>query len=222
MYSLNLLAIAMELASEDPCYEDVASKFWEHFLYIAVAINTLGSDGGMWNEEDGFFYDMLHLPTGAHVPMKIRSMVGLIPLFAVESLEQAVVDKLAGFKRRMEWFLENRKDLSGHVPCMDVPGEGRRRLLSIVDGEQLRRVLQHSAGRERVSLALRDSLALAVPQGAPVRDAGGRHGVSGGLRAGGIGNGHIRRQFELAGADLVPGQLPDGRIAAEVPSLSGR
>jgi hypothetical protein len=141
MYSLNLLAIAMELASEDPCYEDVASKFWEHFLYIAVAINTLGDDGGMWNQEDGFFYDMLHLPTGEHVPMKIRSMVGLIPLFAVETLEQEVVDKLAGFKRRMEWFLENRKDLSGHVPCMDVPGEGRRRLLSIVDGEQLRRVL---------------------------------------------------------------------------------
>ncbi len=142
MYSLNLLAIAMELASEDPCYEDVASKFWEHFLYIAVAINTLGDDGGMWNQEDGFFYDMLHLPTGEHVPMKIRSMVGLIPLFAVESLEQAVVDQLGGFKRRMEWFLENRKDLSGHVPCMDVPGEGRRRLLSIVDGEQLRRVLR--------------------------------------------------------------------------------
>ncbi len=141
MYSLNLLAIAMELASEDPCYEDVASKFWEHFLYIAVAINTLGSDGGMWNPEDGFFYDMLHLPDGAHVPMKIRSMVGLIPLFAVESLEQTVVDQLAGFKRRMEWFLENRKDLSAHVPCMDVPGEGRRRLLSIVDGEQLRQVL---------------------------------------------------------------------------------
>jgi hypothetical protein len=142
MYSLNLLAIAMELASEDPCYEDVASKFWEHFLYIAVAINTLGDDGGMWDQEDGFFYDMLHLPTGEHVPMKIRSMVGLIPLFAVETLEQGVVDQLAGFKRRMEWFLENRKDLSGHVPCMDVPGEGRRRLLSIVDGEQLRRVLR--------------------------------------------------------------------------------
>ena len=141
MYSLNLLAIAMELASEDPCYEDVASKFWEHFLYIANAINNLGHDGGMWNEEDGFFYDVLHTPSGAHVPMKIRSMVGLIPLFAVESLEPATVAKLAGFKRRMEWFIENRKDLAGNVPCMDVPGEGQRRLLSVVNGEQLRRVL---------------------------------------------------------------------------------
>ena len=141
MYSLNLLAIAMELASEDPCYEDVASKFWEHFLYIANAINNLGHDGGMWSEEDGFFYDVLHTPSGEHVPMKIRSMVGLIPLFAVESMEPATVAKLPGFKRRMEWFIENRKDLAGNVPCMNVPGEGQRRLLSIVNGEQLRRVL---------------------------------------------------------------------------------
>jgi hypothetical protein len=141
-YCLNLLAIAMELANEDPCYEDVASKFWEHFLYIAKAINNLGSDGGMWSEEDGFFYDVLHMPSGAHVPMKIRSIVGLVALFAVESLEPAVVDKLAGFKRRMEWFIEHRPDLAGHVPCMNVPGEGQRRLMSIVNGEQLRRVLR--------------------------------------------------------------------------------
>ncbi len=141
MYSLNLLAIAMELASEDPCYEDVASKFWEHFLYIANAINNLGHDGGMWSDEDGFFYDVLHAPSGEHVPMKIRSMVGLIPLFAVESLEPATVAKLPGFKRRMDWFIENRKDLAGNVPCMNVPGEGQRRLLSVVNGEQLRRVL---------------------------------------------------------------------------------
>ena len=142
MYSLNLLAIAMELASEDPCYEDVASKFWEHFLYIANAINDLGCDGGMWNEEDGFFYDVLHTPSGDHVPMKIRSMVGLIPLFAVESLEPRRWISCAGFKRRMEWFIENRKDLAGNVPCMNVPGEGQRRLLSVVNGEQLRRVLR--------------------------------------------------------------------------------
>jgi Glycosyl hydrolase family 63 C-terminal domain len=142
MYSLNLLAIAMELASEDPCYEDVASKFWEHFLYIANAINNLGCDCGMWSEEDGFFYDVLHTPSGAHVPMKIRSMVGLIPLFAVETLEPATVAKLGGFKRRMEWFIENRKDLAGNVPCMNLAGEGQRRLLSVVNGEQLRRVLR--------------------------------------------------------------------------------
>jgi len=143
MYCLNLLAIAMELASEDPAYEDVASKFWEHFLYIATAINHLGNDGaGMWNEEDGFFYDVLHMPDGSHTPMKVRSMVGLIPLFAVETLEPKVCNKLPGFKRRLEWFIENRKDLTRNVACMHTPGEGERRLLSIVNQEQLRRVLK--------------------------------------------------------------------------------
>ena len=143
MYCLNLLAIAMELASEDPAYEDVASKFWEHFLYIANAINHLGSDGkGMWDETDGFFYDVLHMPDGSHVPMKVRSMVGLIPLFAVQTLEPHICDKLEGFKRRLEWFIEHRKDLTRNVACMHTPGVGERRLLSIVDQEQLRKVLK--------------------------------------------------------------------------------
>jgi hypothetical protein len=143
MYCLNLLAIAMELASEDPTYEDVASKFWEHFLYIANAINHLGADGtGMWDHEDGFFYDVLHMPDDGHVPLKVRSMVGLIPLFAVETLEPAVCNRLEGFKRRLEWFVENRQDLTHNVACMSTPGEGERRLLSIVDSEQLRRILK--------------------------------------------------------------------------------
>jgi len=143
MYSLNLLAIALELASEDPSYEDVASKFWEHFLHIAKAMNHLGNDGaGMWDEEDGFFYDVLHLDHGAHVPLKVRSMVGLIPLFAVETLEAHLVDRLPGFKRRLEWFIAHRRDLTANVACMSARGQGERRLLSIVDGDQLRRVLR--------------------------------------------------------------------------------
>jgi hypothetical protein len=143
MYCLNLLAIAMELASEDPAYEDVASKFWEHFLYIANAINHLGADGtGMWDHEDGFFYDVLHMPDDGHVPLKVRSMVGLIPLFAVETLEPALCNRLEGFKRRLEWFVQNRPDLTHNVACMNTPGEGERRLLSIVDSEQLRRILK--------------------------------------------------------------------------------
>ena len=143
MYSLNLLAIALELASEDPSYEDVASKFWEHFLYIARAINHLGNDGvGMWDEQDGFFYDVLHTPADGHVPLKIRSMVGLIPLYAVETLDSEIADRLPGFKRRFQWFLENRRDLTANVACMNTPGMGERRLLSIVDADQLRRVLR--------------------------------------------------------------------------------
>ncbi len=143
MYCLNLLAIALELAKEDPAYEDVASKFWEHFLHIANAINHLGDDGvGMWNEEDGFFYDVLHTPEGSHLPLKIRSMVGLIPLYAVETLEPKLIEKLGGFKRRLEWFVENREDLTANVACMEEPGSGSRRLLSIVSADQLRRVLK--------------------------------------------------------------------------------
>ncbi len=133
----------MELAREDPSYEDVASKFWEHFLHIANAINNLGNDGtGMWNDQDGFFYDVLSLPGRPLQPMRIRSMVGLIPLFAVETLEADIVDELDGFKRRMEWFIENRPDLTKNVASMRARGMGQRRLLSIVGEDQLRRVLQ--------------------------------------------------------------------------------
>ena len=116
MYCLNLLAIAMELASEDPCYEDVASKFWEHFLYIANAINTWATTASACGtRRTDSSTTCCTCPAGAHVPLKIRSMVGLIPLFAVETLEPAVVDRLPGFKRRLEWFIENRQDLTGNV-----------------------------------------------------------------------------------------------------------
>ena len=143
MYTLNLLTIALELAREDPAYEDVASKFWEHFLYIAHAMNNLGEDGvRMWHEEDGFYYDVLHLRDRDPFPMKLRSMVGLIPLFAVETLEPEIVDKLPGFKRRMEWFINNRHDLTDNVASMESPGRGERRLLAIADPDRLRRILK--------------------------------------------------------------------------------
>jgi hypothetical protein len=143
MYTLNLLAIALELASEDSTYEDVASKFWEHFIHIAAAMNNLGHDGiELWHEEDGFYYDVLHLPDGNHFPLKVRSMVGLIPLFAVETLEPNVLNKLPDFKKRLEWFIDNRSDLTRNLACMRTPGDEERRLLSIVTEDKLRRVLK--------------------------------------------------------------------------------
>ncbi len=143
MYSLNLLAIAMELAKEDKAYEDVASKFWEHFIHIADAMSKLGTENiELWNEEDGFYYDVLHLPDGNNFPLKVRSMVGLIPLFAVETLEPELLDCLPGFKRRMEWFIDNRPDLTGNVASMHVPGRKERLLLSVVTQDRLRRVLE--------------------------------------------------------------------------------
>jgi hypothetical protein len=144
MYTLNLLAIALELAKEEPCYEDVASKFWEHFIYIAHAMSHRARNGmGLWNEEDGFFYDVLKLPDGTQFPLKIRSMVGLIPLFAVETLEPDVRDRLLDFKRRLEWFIANRPDLTENFACMRSEGMGERRLLSIANEDQLRRILNY-------------------------------------------------------------------------------
>ncbi len=149
MYALNLLAIAMELAQEDPSYEDVASKFWEHFIYIAHAMSHRGEhEAGLWNERDGFFYDVLKLPDGTQFPLEIRSMVGLIPLFAVETLDAEALDRLPEFKRRLEWFVDNRPDLSENVASMRATGIGERRLLSIVDGDQLRRILRYVFDQE--------------------------------------------------------------------------
>ena len=143
MYALNMLAIAMELARDDSTYEDVASKFWEHFLYIAAAMNNLGQDGvSLWDEADSFYYDVLHEENGDQFPLKVRSMVGLIPLFAVETLEPEVLDKLPGFKKRLEWFIDNRPDLTVHTACMRTPGSEERRLLSIVNLDRLRQVLK--------------------------------------------------------------------------------
>jgi hypothetical protein len=142
MYCLNMLAIALELAREDPSYEDVASKFFEHFVYIAHAMDDMGHEGlSLWNEVDGFYYDVLHVE-GHHQPLKVRSLVGLVPLFAVETLEPAVVDALPGFKRRMQWFIENRPELRDHVQLTAGADGGTRRLLSIVSRGQLPRVLR--------------------------------------------------------------------------------
>ena len=142
MYCLNMLAIALELAKEDAAYEDVASKFFEHFVHIAHAMNDMGLGGrSLWNDEDGFYYDVLHLPNGEEHFLKIRSMVGLIPLFAVETLEPEIVDRLPGFKRRMQWFMENHADVPDHIESTQRSARGIRRLLSLVNRRQLRRVL---------------------------------------------------------------------------------
>jgi hypothetical protein len=149
MYCLNMLAIALELAKENRNYEDVASKFFEHFVYICRAMNNLGGLGiELWNEEDGFFYDVLSLPDGSHFPLKVRSMVGLIPLFAVETLDSTIVDELPGFKRRMQWFIENRPDFAAHVEVQTTADGRVRRFLSLVNRNRLRRVLRYLLDEE--------------------------------------------------------------------------
>ena len=149
MYCLNMLAIALELARENPAYEDVASKFFEHFVHIAHAINVHGAEGlALWDEEDGFYYDAIHLPNGEQHYLKVRSMVGLIPLFAVETLEPETIARLPGFQRRMQWFLDNMPDFASHVDSSQMSPNGPRRLLSLVDRKQLVRILGYMVDKE--------------------------------------------------------------------------
>jgi hypothetical protein len=141
MFCLNMLAMALELARTKPAYEDVATKFFEHFVYIADSINSRCGDKGLWNEEDGFYYDTVHCPSGEMIPLEIRSFVGLIPLFAVETLEKNQLEALPDFKRRMEWFIEERPDLMQYLTLDPGDDDQPRYLLSLVDREQLDRIL---------------------------------------------------------------------------------
>ncbi|WP_373528572.1 glucosidase [Nostoc sp.] len=142
MYCLNMLTIALELAKSNSVYEDIASKFFEHFLYIADAMNKIGEmEASLWNESDGFYYDVLRL-TEQQITLKVRSIVGLIPLFAILSIEPEMLKVLPGFKKRLEWFIQNRPDLRQNVACMETKGIGARRLLAIVSRDKLRSILQ--------------------------------------------------------------------------------
>ncbi len=143
MYSLNLMRIALELSLTKPVYQDMATKFLEHFLYIAAAAANIGKTGiNLWDEEDEFFYDVLHLPHGERIPLKVRSMVGLIPLFAVETLEPEILDQLPEFKKRLEWFFSYRQDLVTLVSRWQEPGTGQRRLLSLLRGHRMKCLLR--------------------------------------------------------------------------------
>jgi hypothetical protein len=175
MYCLNLLGMSLELAVEDPAYEDVASKFWEHFVYIAHAMHHVGEEGfNLWDEQDGFFYDVLRRPDGSHEFIRVRSLVGLIPLSAVVTGELKLLDRFPGFRRRMKWFAENRPELIESCASMTQRPEGSRALFSLVKPDQLRRVLRFMLdeneflsphGIRSVSLYHRDHPVVAVTGG---------------------------------------------------------
>jgi hypothetical protein len=142
MYCLNLMRIALELAPENRVYEDLATKFFEHFLYIAAAMTNIGGMGiDLWDNEDEFFYDVLCVRRGA-VPLKVRSIVGLIPLFAVEVLDEALLQRVPEFRARLEWFLNYRPDLARLVSRWGEPGMGQTHLLSLLRGHRMKKLLQ--------------------------------------------------------------------------------
>src|SRR4051794_4273575 len=147
MYTLNLMRIALELASEDPVYEDIATKFFEHFLYIAQAMTNIGGCGiGLWDETDEFYYDVLNLPDGRMIPLRVRSMVGLIPLCAVEVLECDTLERFPAFTARAQWMLCNRPDLAGLVSRWTEPGKGNRLLLSLLRRHRMKASLRRMLG----------------------------------------------------------------------------
>jgi hypothetical protein len=140
-FCATMLSMALELAQDDPAYEDMASKFFEHFVAIADAMNHLGGRG-LWDEDDGFYYDQIHAH-GREIPLRVRSLVGLVPLIAVEVLEDGAIAPLPGFRKRFLWFLRNRPELAGQISCMKPRGgDGHaHRLLAIPSRERLERVL---------------------------------------------------------------------------------
>ena len=141
MYCLNMMTIALELSKENPAYEDVASKFLEHFVNIARAMNNIAGQGiELWDRKEHCYYDVLHLPDGKSFPMRVRSLVGLIPLFAVETLDSELIDTLPGFKRRMQYFIDNLPEFGDLVETLTTP-TNIRRFLSLVNRDRLRYVL---------------------------------------------------------------------------------
>ena len=143
MFTLNMLRICCEISLHRPVYQDMASKFFEHFLHIAGAINGLNTDRpSLWDEEDQFYYDMLHTTQGDSMRLKIRSMVGLIPLFAVEVLDEDMLNKLPDFKRRLDWITSNRPDLTSLISRWNEPGKGHTHLLALLRGHRMKMLLR--------------------------------------------------------------------------------
>jgi hypothetical protein len=144
MYSLNLLRIATELTETDNAYADIASKFFEHFIYIVGAMSNLGENNeGLWDDEDGFFYDQIRFPDDGSIKMRVRSIVGLIPLFATEVLDEKDIMESPVFKDRMKWFAENRPDLASLVSRWNEKGNNGKHLISLLRGYRMKSLLKY-------------------------------------------------------------------------------
>lgn len=143
MFTLNMLRMSLELAKENPTYQSLATKFFEHFLYIAGAMANVGDEGiNLWDSDDEFFYDVLHTPNNRSFRMKVRSMVGLIPLFAVEVIDDEIFDTMPEFTARLRWFLNNRPDLANLISRWNEKGKGERHLLSLLRGHRMKKLLK--------------------------------------------------------------------------------
>ncbi len=223
MYCLNLMRIALELAKSDHVYEEIATKFFEHFLQIAEAMTNIGNGIGLWEEGDGFYYDVLNLPSGQAIPLKVRSMVGLIPLFAVETLEPELLDPVPEFTKRVEWYLTHRPELAALVSRWQDRGSGERRLLSLLRGHRMKELLRRMLDESEF---LSDYGIRAISRyhlDHPYRFEWNGNVNDSRVPAGRVHFRPVRRQLELARPDLVPCELSYHRVTAEIsPLLRGR
>ena len=161
MFCLNMLRMSLELSRHDPAYEDMAIKFFDHFLHIARRDDGYGQEGlGLWDDEDNFFYDLLCMPSGRKIPLRLRSMVGLIPLFAVGCVEQEMIDEMPELWRRFELYRERRTDLVKLVSRWNEPGAQGRRLICAGARLPHDEAFAAHARRDRIPLAIRRQGAL--------------------------------------------------------------
>ena len=224
LFSQNMLELAIELVEDDPDYADFVLKFVEHFYWIAAAIDPVGNHPDeMWDDEDGFFYDVLRHPDGTGERLKVRSLVGLLPLCATTVVSAEVFDRHPELLRRIGGFLDRNRDLIANVADPFVPGVHGRRLLSLVNEDKLRRILAPDARRGALPRPARHPLDLADPPQRAVRDRRRRRDPPRRVRTGGVDDGDVRRQLELARAGVVPRQRAHHpRPAAALPLLRRR
>ncbi len=217
LFTQNMLDLAFEITLHDRAFEDMIVKFAEHFYYIAAAMNRPG-DEGMWDEEDGFYYDVLRLPDGSARRLKVRSMVGLLPLCATTIVEKSTRERVPRAMAQISQRLSRMPELSqtihptgpGHLGVAD------RGIMALLTPERLRRILTKMLDENEFLGPYGDPLALQVPRGAPLRPERGRPGAPGGLPAGRVEHRHVRRQLQLAGAGLDAGERPHHPCAAEL------
>ncbi len=223
MYCLNMLAIALELAREDPVYQDIATKFFEHFVQIGAALNRIGgTEGGLWSAHDGFYFDRLKMPDGRCFPISAYTIAGLVPVFAVAVADQDTMRSFTEFTDRFRWFARYRPELLAGLADITHHGMENRVRLALTDSTRLRRILAH----------VLDENGLLSPHGVrsvskqhaarALRAARRRPDVHARLHAGRVDRADVRRQFELARPGVDAAQLPADRGAAEAPLLPGR
>ena len=222
-YCQNMLEIALILTDYDSMYEEISYRFLEHFLWITYAMDRIGEHHDqMWDSEDGFFYDLLHFPNGDAKRLRVRSMVGLLPLCASTVFESGAMARHPRMLELIELFKKRHPDLLKHIAPADgkFVGYADRRLMSVCNKEKIGRILAYLLDENEFLSSLRYTLSVALPPGASIRIQPRRTGIQSSISAGGVEHGNVRWQFQLARACLDAGErFVDPGFAEPLPVL---